>query len=356
MTATATTVRRRVHRFLDLLATPLVPADYLDLINPLRPGADLRGRIVARRTETADAVTIEIRPGADWLGHEPGQHVRVGVDVNGVRHHRTYSLTSAPGEPTITITPTRIAGGIVSTHLVERSRPGDLLQLSQATGDFRVPAEAPERVLLISAGSGITPVLGMLRAGLTEVTDVVLVHCDRTAADMAGGAEVRALAEAGRLRLIERPTASAGRLTLAELGTLVGDWAERETWACGPAGLLDTLTAHWNEHGVGDQLHVERFTPPPRPAVGEGGAVTFTETGIEVEAPTGQSLLEAGEAAGVLMPSGCRMGICHRCVSSLSSGSVRDLRTGELRTAPDGDPLSIQTCVSAAAGPCHIER
>lgn len=356
MTVTGTRVRNRVHRFLDLLTTPLVPADYLDLVSPLRPGADLRGRIVGRRQETPDAVTLEIQPGADWQGHVPGQHVRIAVDVDGVRHHRTYSLTCAPGEPTITITPKRLAGGLVSTHLVDRARIGDFVGLSQATGEFRVPEPAPDKVLLITAGSGITPILGMLRAGLADSTDVVLVHSDNAADAMIGGASVRTLAAEGRLRLIEHHTAAAGRLALADLGVLVDDWADRETWACGPAALLDALTAHWAEHGLADRFHVERFAPPPRPAMGEGGLVTFGQSGVDVEAPAGQTLLEAGERAGVLMPSGCRMGICHGCVTPLNSGSVRDVRTGDLHTAPDGESLPIQTCISEAAGPCHLDR
>ena len=77
----------------EALATPLVPADYLDLVDPMRTSADLRGRIVEVRPETDDAATVVIRPGRGWLGHVPGQYVRIGVDVDGVRHWRAYSLT-----------------------------------------------------------------------------------------------------------------------------------------------------------------------------------------------------------------------------------------------------------------------
>ena len=87
---------QRVARLAERATTPLLPADYLDLFHPLRSGADLRGRIVEVQPETADAATIVIRPGADWAGHVPGQYVRIGIDVDGVRHWRAYSLTHGP--------------------------------------------------------------------------------------------------------------------------------------------------------------------------------------------------------------------------------------------------------------------
>src|SRR3978361_831422 len=90
------TLRARARRFAERAATPLVPADYLDVFNPLRPGADLRGRIEEIHPETADAATVVIRPGADWAGHIPGQYVRIGIDVDGVRQWRAYSLTHGP--------------------------------------------------------------------------------------------------------------------------------------------------------------------------------------------------------------------------------------------------------------------
>ena len=121
-----------------------------------------------------------------------------------------------------------------------------------------------------------------------------------------------------------------------------------------PAGMLDSLEKHWTASGIADRLHTERF----RQAVittGEGGTVTFSGSGTTVEADGDRSLLETGEAAGVLMPSGCRMGICFGCVAPLRRGAVRDLRNGDLTTAADGDGVVIQTCISAAAGDCDID-
>ena len=90
-------------------------------------------------------------------------------------------------------------------------------------------------------------------------------------------------------------------------------------------------------------------------ATGEGGSVTFARSGVSLESDGATPLLDVGEEAGVLMPSGCRMGICFGCVAPLREGAVRDLRNGEITTAEAGEPVLIQTCVSAAAGTCDID-
>ncbi len=350
-------LRERTLRLAEMVATPLVPADYLDLIDPLRSTATLRGRIVAVRPETRDSATLVIRPGRGWRPHTPGQYVRIGVDVDGVRMWRAYSVTSPLDAPDghITVTVKAIPDGVVSNHLVRHAQPGTVIQLDQATGDFVLPPERPAKVLFVTAGSGITPVMGMLRnAAADPLEDVVLVHSAPTCSDVIFRREIRELAAAGRIRLVEKHTDTDGMLDAAELGRLVPDLAERQTWACGPTGMLDALERHFDERGIADSLHTERFRPTVVVA-GEGGTVTFDRTGTTVEADGATPILDAGEAAGVLMPSGCRMGICFGCVVPLRSGAVRDLRDGAVTTAAEGDGVLIQTCISAAAGRCDIE-
>ena len=159
-----------------------------------------------------------------------------------------------------------------------------------------------------------------------------------------------------RFRLVERHTSVDGRLDPAALERLVPDLAQRRTWACGPGALLDDLEVHFAARGIGDRLTVERFRPVVlAPAESGSSAVVFSRSGTVVEASTSTSLLDAGEDAGVLMPSGCRMGICFGCVVPLREGVVRDLRDGAVTTAAPGDGVLIQTCVSAAAGACDID-
>jgi stearoyl-CoA 9-desaturase NADPH oxidoreductase len=350
-------LRDRVLKFAELVTTPLLPTDYLDLIDPLRSGADLRGRIEAVLPETKDAATIVIRPGRGWRPHTPGQYVRIGIDVDGVRQWRAYSVTSdlTRTDGCISVTVKAIPGGKVSNHLVHRTQPGTIIQLDQATGEFVLPAERPAKALFVTAGSGITPVMGMLRNRAHDGCDVVLVHSAPTADDMIFAEELRGMAADGRIRLVEQHTDSAGMLKPADLDDVVPDWAERSTWACGPVGMLEALEEHFTAADLSDRLYTERFRPRVL-VTGEGGTVTFAKSGTTLDADGATPILDAAEEAGVLMPSGCRMGICFGCVLPLREGAVRDLRNGEVTTAAPGDGVLIQTCVSAAAGACDIDH
>ncbi|MFC5176481.1 ferredoxin reductase [Nocardioides taihuensis] len=350
-------LRASLRRLADAAVTPLDLDDVLDHFHPLREGTELRGRVVAVRPETTESATIVIKPGKGWRGHVPGQYLRVGVDVDGVRLWRTYSLTHGPrADGHVSITVKGIPDGVVSNHLVHRTRPGTMLQLGQAEGEFVLPQPIPAKLLLVTGGSGITPVIGMLRNLFSRAeppaTDIVLLHSALSRTEVIFGDEIRSYADRGLLRLIELHTDVHGLLDVAELDTLVPDLDERLTFACGPVGLLDALEEHHVARGL--PLFVERFRSSfVEP--GEGGTVTFA-SGAVVEADGSTPILDAAEGAGVLMPSGCRMGICYGCVLPLREGAVRDLRNGEVTTAAPGDGVLVQTCINAAAGPCEIEH
>ena len=354
-------LRQGLRRFADAAVTPLELDDVLDVFSPLRRGAALRGKIVEVRPETAESATLVIKPGRDWSGHVPGQYVRVGVDVDGVRLWRTYSLTHGPRpDRCISVTVKAIPDGVVSQHLVHRARPGQMIQLAQAQGEFVLPQPIPAKLLLVTAGSGITPVIGMLRNLFSRATpyagDIVMLHSALTRDSVIFGPELRSYAARGLLRLVELHTDVDGLLDVADLDTIVPDLAERTAYACGPAGLLDALEQHYGERGL--ELATERFRPTTIVA-GEGGTVAFVN-GTVVEADGATPILDAAENAGVLMPSGCRMGIYMGCVLPMTEGAVRDLRNGAITVAVPGETgpggVPIQTCINAAAGPCHLDH
>ncbi|MBF4761805.1 ferredoxin reductase [Nocardioides islandensis] len=357
-----------ISRVAHAASSPLVPADFLDLFAPLRRGAELRGRVVSVHPETKDAATLLIKPGADWAGHVPGQYLRLGIDVNGVRQWRAYSLTHGPRpDGLISITVKAVPDGLVSHHVVHDCTPGTLVHLEQAQGEFVLP-EGGGKLLFVTAGSGITPVIGMLRnlfpstdSGVLRLKrsadyDIVVLHVAPSRPDSIFRRDLQALHDAGAIRLVARYDDEHGLLDLDRLTELVPDLGARTTFGCGPSGLLDALAAHHERAGL--KLFTEQFRTTRIADPGEGGTVRFETNDVVVEAPGDSPILDAAEAAGVLMPSGCRMGICYGCVLPLKEGSVRDLRTGAVTTAVPGEgpAIKVQTCINAAAGDCHLDH
>jgi ferredoxin-NADP reductase len=339
------------------ITTPLLPDDYLQLANPLWSARELRGRILEVRRETTDSATLVIKPGWGFqFDYQPGQYVGIGVLVDGRWRWRSYSLTSSPvtSRSTITITVKAMPEGFLSTHLVGGVAPGTIVRLAAPQGNFVMPDPAPGSVLFLTAGSGITPVMSMLRtlARRDQITDVLHIHCAPTESGVMFGSELAELArEQPGYRVRVRATRTQGRLDLRRLADDVPDWRERETWACGPQGMLEAAERVWADAGIAGRLHLERFAVSKAAPRGQGGTVTFARSGKTVTADAATSLMDAGENAGVRMPFGCRMGICQSCVVGLVDGHVRDLRTGV-----EHEPgTRVQTCISSASGACVLD-
>jgi len=340
------------------LTTPLHPDDYLSLINPLWTARELRGRVEKVIAETEDAATIVIRPGWGWsYDHRPGQYVGIGIQVNGKFHWRSYSVSSPPRRTgrTIAITVRAMPEGFLSAHLVKGLEPGTIIRLAAPNGDFVLPEPPPAKILFLVAGSGITPVMAMIRTLNRRDTmpDVVIAYSSPTKERMIFRDELRELSERHeRLQLHEQHTDADGMLEMKDLDRVCPDWKDRETWACGPAPMLDAAEEHWEAAGLEDELHLERFTLELGGNGAQGGTITFQNSSKTTEADGATTIMEAGEEAGIGMPYGCRMGICHTCTLTLVKGTVRDLRSGEETSGPN-EP--IQTCITAAAGDLTLD-
>ena len=355
---TAITPKINVLRGLAARATtPLLPDDYLKLLNPLWTARELRGEIIDVRNETADSATVTIKPGWGFSAdYRPGQYVGIGLRVEGRWHWRSYSLTSVPvrDKKRITITVKATPEGFLSSHLVNGVTPGTIVRLAAPKGDFALPDPPPPKILFVSAGSGITPLMAMLRS-LTargQSPDIVHVHSAPTAEDVIFHDELRDLetSQPG-YKLHLQLTQQDGKLDFDNLDDLVSDWRDRPTWACGPTPMLDAVETVWDAAGRSDDLHMERFAIARTDKGGEGGTVTFAISDKTIEIDGATSLLEAGEKVGIQMPFGCRMGICQTCVLPLEDGYVRDFRSGDEHGAGD----RINTCVSTASGDCTLK-
>jgi len=331
--------------------------DVLAQLHPTWALGRIKARVVEIREETPDVRSFLLRPNRRWPGFAAGQHVAVALEIRGVRHHRTYSLSSAPADRLLRLTVKRQPNGRVSNAMHDGLRVGDVVELSPPAGEFVLPEPLPRKLLLLSAGSGITPVASMLHElrRRDPARDVVFVHLCRTPRDAIFANELQELAASmPRLRLVTHVTAERGRLDADRLATLVPDYAERWTGLCGPASFMEMVQARWDAEGLTGRLACERFSVPVPSgrAVGAPVRVRATRSGQSFTTTGERPLLVEAEHAGLSPKHGCRIGICRTCRCRLTSGTVEDLRTGELHSEPG---RLIQLCISAARTDLELE-
>jgi ferredoxin-NADP reductase len=375
MSLTAPAIGGRIlrSRILAALTTPHGVDRYLEQVNPMWAAHEVRARIVDVHRETtgsadsgtAPVATITLQPTSTWRGHRAGQYVQVGVDLPGSRRRTTRCFTissaeSGPGER-LTLTVRAHDEGQVSRFLVHEARPGQMLHLSQAAGDFTLPGSpatpSPYPLVFITGGSGITPAMSMVRTLLRDGYDgktnrrVTFLHFARSPDDQIFADELAEIA-AGDNHVDVHLRYGDQVFSEFELRRLVPDYRATDTWACGPGGLVDLVRAAYDGS---DRLRLE-FFKPPRVSGGSGearaeGEVVFARAG-QAAANTGASLLEQAEARGLKPEFGCRMGICFTCTSRKSEGTVRNVISGAESSLPDED---IQICVSAPVGDCVVD-
>ncbi len=238
------------------MTTPLLPDDYLRMVNPLWSARELRGKVVEVIPETADTATLVIKPGWGWsITYQPGQYVGIGVHIDGQWHWRSYSVSSTPErssrnhrERQLTITVKAMPEGFLSEHLVRGLDAGTIVRLALPQGEFVLPDPPPPKVLFWTGGSGITPVMSMLRTlhRRDAMPDVVHIHSSPTMDSAIFREERIALADRHPgLRMIENFDDRDGILDVGRLTEVCPDWMAREAWVCGPAPMLAAAETHW---------------------------------------------------------------------------------------------------------------
>ncbi len=316
-------------------------------LNPVWSFTEPRARVVRVVDEAPGVKSLWLKANGRFSGFRPGQHVLLELEIDGARQGRCFSLSQGPrADGLLRLTIKCKDGGPVSNaaHALEA---GQVLRLSQAQGDF-APRSASSKLLMLSAGSGITPMMSNLHAlaGAGSTRDVVLLHSSRSDTDMIFGGELRELAPRWpQLRVHLHATQALGRLDDQALASNVPDWATRETLLCGPDGFMQTVTALYAAAGRSEQLQSESFGRRAAAIDPDAldHAVAFAASEKTFSAKTGQSLLDAAEAAGLQPRFGCRRGICRTCQCRKRSGTVLNLLTGQ--TSGPGEEL-IQLCIS----------
>ncbi|OBC07478.1 ferredoxin reductase [Mycobacterium sp. 852013-50091_SCH5140682] len=346
-------VRRRVSSssLVNLLTGPHGVDRYTELVEPTWTRGDARAKVIAVRRQTPRSVTLTLEPNDAFTGFRAGQHINLSVEINGRRRTRCYSPASAEGAGTIELTIGRHDGGLVSNYLCDHAYAGMVLGLDSVGGDFVMPAVRPRRILFVSGGSGITPVLSMLRTLRAEgfTGEVAFVHYARTVNEACYRSELAAMRGVRVLHGYTRGGQGevTGHFDAGHLAAAFPGAAPDAVYVCGPAALVDAVRE------LCPDAQSESFVPPTFTVTAEatGGAVTFTNSNITVT-DDGQPLLAQAEAAGLTPESGCRMGICHSCTRFKTRGAVRNLITGAVSSA---DCEDIQICVTAPVGDVDID-
>jgi ferredoxin-NADP reductase len=346
-------LRDRVLRspLVDLLTGPHGVDRYTELVEPTWTLGDSRAKVVAVRRQTPRSVTLTLEPNAAFAAGpalRAGQHVNLTVEVNGRRQTRCYSPANAEGDRLLELTIGVHDDGLVSQHLLHNARPGMVVGLDGVGGDFVLPTVRPRRILFVSGGSGITPVLSMLRTLTSERSrshsdrEITFIHYARTPQEACYRDELAAMSGVRVLHGYSR-AAEPGDLTgYFSTEHLVDMTKPDAVFVCGPPALVEAVRETFADASF------ETFVPPvfAVPTEASGGTVTFADSGVDVT-DDGRSLLEQAEAAGLSPESGCRMGICHTCTRRKTSGAVKNLITGAVSTADEED---VQICVSVPVG------
>ena len=355
--------RRLLHSsLLNALTYPHGVDRYVELVRPLALARDVRAQVIAVRRQTPKSVTLTLRANENWRGFRAGQFVGVGVQVDGVLLRRPYSPAGSQHAPAgeLELTVSTHPQGRVSRHLRDHARPGMIVGLTQAEGEFVLPDPRPERVLLISAGSGITPVMAMLRTLCDEgfTGEIGFLNYARTPALALYDGELRELTERHqRLRVARgftraRGSQLAGRFSREHLPAVISEHAGAATFVCGPPALIDAVRSVWVKDGLPEPA-LESFTAPVirfDTDVAEG-SVLFSASGHRA-ANSGLPLLEQAEDAGLAPEHGCRMGICNTCACRKTEGTVRNVISGAL-SSPGEEQIRI--CVSVPVGDVALD-
>jgi stearoyl-CoA 9-desaturase NADPH oxidoreductase len=348
---------------LDALTTPHGIDRTLESLHSSWSFRTIRATLERVQRLSWDTVTLNFRTNRLWPGFEAGQYTELTVEIDGVRHTRCYSMANAAGGGReIELTIKAQEEGRVSPWLREHACTGDVFSLSPPQGQFVLPQVRPDRLLLISGGSGITPVMSMLRTLCDEghPGPITFLHYNYTAGSNPYLAELNRIASTHpNVNVVRAYTNENGRGELdgffsrEHIAAADAHYQQAETYVCGPAPLMNAVRSLYAEQLLEDRLHIEAFSLPEyEDASGDAaGTVSLSRAGVALP-NDGRTLLAQAEAAGLNPASGCRMGICRTCTCRMKAGVVRNVVDGTSTSGPD---VSVRLCVNVPVGDVTLE-
>jgi ferredoxin-NADP reductase len=320
-------------------------------------------RVISMQTESPDTKTLTLKANRNWQGFVAGQHCNVSATIAGRNITRSYSISSDPIDGRyLQITVRREAGGLMSEHLCSDLEVGDRLELGIPFGEMLLPTPMPAHLLLLAAGSGITPMISQIRtlARIAMPTSVTLMYWEKTAADFNFTQELQLIAHQYSNFNVNFITTRehnelplSGRISDELLALIANIGAVDHVFACGASGFVKAAASVCESRKM--PLISESFTPSKSQTVNtevNEYDVYLRRQGLHLRLSNQLPLLEQLESAGVAVPSGCRQGICNTCTCVRNSGTTTDVFSG----AVDNEPLQIiKLCVSRAAGNIELD-
>jgi ferredoxin-NADP reductase len=301
------------------------------------------------------------------LNAKPGQFLTFHWTIDGQQVTRSYTISSSPvHENYVEITPKRSENGCVSVFLNERAMPGLAVEASGPYGRFYFDETLHKSIVLIAAGSGITPMISMLRYidDLELAIPVTLLYCVRTSADIIFENELarlgRSLPNFKHEVFLSRPDPTwkgrSGRLTEEFVTQNVSDLNAPTFFLCGPKGFMDNARQILSTLGVNQDRILQESFGESKPTTESRSletrpveTVVFLHSQKVCQVSAGSALLDLAERNGVQIPYGCRQGLCGTCATRVLSGTVQmDVEAG--LTAEQKNAGFVLPCVSRAEG------
>ncbi len=324
-----------------------------------------------RVEETHDSASFVLSPDAPGIFQFlPGQFVTIGVHIDGAMHYRAYSISSSPARmDSLTLTVRRLPGGLVSNFLLDYLQPGGRIESTEPAGEFFLTAEATaDKLLMLSAGSGITPVMSMARWALERrpEADIHFIYSARSEQDIIFREDLLSMAQRHlnfRLDLFldsanGRLDRHDGFLTPERLEALAKDAADRRIYLCGNQPYMEMIEGWHQSRGLSaGRLHKESFKPEAPEAAAENGSEYLffaPQFGKTAKIRDGQTLLEIMEPHAIPIIAACRSGVCGSCKCKVVEGKVERASTATL-TPEEIDAGYALACSTRAKSDLVVE-
>ena len=328
---------------------------WLQKINPLWSMNQPLAKVVKKQIVAKDMVSLILQCNRHVQRGVAGQHHPVTVEIAGRHYERTYSLMQVDADH-LCLTVKKVDQGLVSSWLVDQSQTGDILRLGQPYGEMQQQVQTP-KLLLLAAGSGITPMLSLIEAFCQsrqlKAIFVQLMYWVKTHEDAAYAEYLKEVAEnfTNFTYQIFYTQEHDQRLNPSHIDQLKS-LNETTVYACGPSGFAATAETLF-KHVASIQTEAFSLSQFDTDATDTGFInVTLTQSNKTLAIPKGQSILSSLEHQGIKPKHGCRMGICNKCACTKAQGSTRNLLNGSANHEPS---QLLKICVNSAQSDLVID-